>query len=57
MTLWDSDNTSDAFLLKHTGERAVVGVTCCLSIIGSLAALKPTLAHTLPMGQCCGQYP
>ena len=36
MTLWDSDNTSDAFLLKHTGERAVVGVTCCLSIIGSL---------------------
>lgn len=27
---------SDPFLLKRTGERAVVGITCCLSILGSL---------------------
>lgn len=35
---WNTSETlvNDAFLVKNTGVRAVVGTTCCLSILGSL---------------------
>ncbi len=35
-TNFTSLTDSNPFLEKHTGERVVVGVTCCLSILGSL---------------------
>ena len=33
---WNSTTNADAFLVKRTGERTAVGITCGLSIIGAM---------------------
>ena len=33
---WNSTTNADAFLVKQTGERTVVGITCGLSAVGAM---------------------